>query len=76
MKDTYTVKYRQPSQWLWRTLKGVKGDGVEGIFRFFHLEDDTLVYISSHAEVVFSKERQAIITHRMSKEAGQPIQRA
>jgi hypothetical protein len=76
MKETYKIKYRQPGQWFWRTVKNVKGDGVEGLFRFFQTESDDLIYVSCNAEVIFSKERQAIITHKMSRDAGQPIQRA
>jgi hypothetical protein len=37
---------------------------------------DTLHYISISAEVIFPSERQAVITHKMSRESGQPIQRA
>jgi len=76
MIETYTVKYRQPGQIFWRKLRRVKGDGVEGLFRFFHLEDDSLIYISSAAEVAFSPGRQQIIAHKMSREVGQPVQRA
>lgn len=76
MKMTYTVKYRQPGQWIWRKLKDVKGDGVEAQFRFFHLEDDSIIYISLDAEVVFPPGRQAIIIHKMSQEAGTPVVRA
>ena len=75
MKETYTVKYRQPGQLLWRKVKNVKGDGVEGAFRFFQIEDDGILYVSSLAEVYFPPERQAIIAHQMSKEIGQPVQR-
>lgn len=76
MKETYTVKYRQPGQTFWRKVKNVKGDGVEGLFRYFQTEDDKLIYISCNAEVIFPLERQAIITHKMGKESGQQIQRA
>ena len=76
MKETYLVKYRQPGQWFWNKIKNVKGDGVEGSFRFFQTGDDRLVYISAHAEVIFPPERQAIIAKQMSREIGQPIQRA
>lgn len=76
MKETYTVRYRQPGQWLWRKVRNVKGDGIEAGIRFFHCEDDSLHYCSVNAEVVFPPERQAIITHKMSREAGTPIQRA
>jgi hypothetical protein len=76
MKETYTVKYRQPGQFFWRKIRGVKGDGVEGLFRFFHTEEDQIIYISCNAEVIFPKERQTIITNKLSKEAGQPLVRA
>lgn len=76
MKETYSVKYRQPGQWFWRKINNVKGDGVEGQFRFFHTEKDELIYISCSAEVKFPAERQAIIAHKMSRESGQPVQRA
>lgn len=76
MKETYTVKYRQPGQIFWRKVKNVKGDGVQDKFRFVTREDDSIVYFSLDAEVIFPSERQAIIAHKMSKEAGQPIQRA
>lgn len=76
MKETYTVKYRQPGQWFWRKLKNVKGTAAEVNFWAFHCEDDSLHYVSLQAEVYFPPERQAIITHQMSKKAGQPIQRA
>jgi len=75
MKETYTIRYRQPGQLFWRKVRNVKGDGVDGSFRFFHAEDDSILYISSASEVYFPPERQAIITHKMSKEVGQPIQR-
>ena len=76
MRETYRVKYRQKGQIFWRTVNNVKGDGVEGAFRFFYMEDDSILYIGLDAEVWFSPDRQAIITHQMSKEAGQPVQRA
>lgn len=75
MRMAYPVKYRQPGQWIWRRLKNVIGDGVEAKFRFFHLENDSIVYISLDAEVIFPPERQAIITHQMNKEAGTPVVR-
>jgi len=76
MKETYTVKYRQLGQVFWRKLNNVKGDAVEKSFRWFHLEDDTIIYISLDAEVIFTKERQKVIAFQMSKEAGQPVQRS
>jgi len=77
MKETYTVKFKRPGGLFWRKLKGVKGDAIEEAInlRWFLTEDDNLYYIPLFYEVVFSGERQAIITHKMSKESGQPIQR-
>jgi len=77
MKETYTIKYRQPGQWFWRKIKNVKGTQfTEGKFWAFHTDDDALHYISGNAELYFPPERQAIITHQMSREIGQPVQRA
>lgn len=76
MRETYTIKYRQPGQVFWRTIKNVKGDAIEGQMRWFLTDDDRVYYISLGAEVVFPSERQAIIAHKMSREIGQPIQRA
>jgi len=71
----YTVKYRQKGQWFWRTIKGVTGDGVETIFRFFTLEDDSMIYIGVDAEVKFDKGRAESILKSMSKEAGTAVQK-
>jgi len=76
MKETYNVKYRQPGQIFWRTIKGVKGDAIEGSIRWFLTEADSIHYISINAEVIFPPERQTIITQKMSRESGQPVQRA
>ena len=76
MIETYDVKYRQPGQWFWRKIKDVKGDAVESGFRWFLQEDDTLTFVSIDAEVKMSPHRAAIKLHKMSKEAGQPLQRA
>lgn len=76
MRETYTVKYRQPGQIFWRKIKLVKATIAKSKFWVFHCENDSLYYVSIDAEVYFPPERQAIITHQMSKEAGQPIQRA
>lgn len=76
MRETYTVKYRQPGQIFWRTIRNVKGDAIEGQIRWFLTDADTLHYISLAAEVIFPPERQAVITHKMSRESGKPIQRA
>jgi len=77
MIEVYTVKYRQPGQTFWRKVKKVKAtEAKEKYWWVFHCEDDSLHYISLNAEVIFPPERQAIITHQMGKEVGQPIQRA
>jgi hypothetical protein len=72
----YTVKYRQPNQWFWRTIKRVKGDGIEHTYRFFHTEDDKIIFVSQQAEVVFMPDRQREIEKKMSREIGQPVTRA
>jgi hypothetical protein len=76
MINTYKAKYRQPGQIFWRTLRRVRGDGIGEGFRFFVLEDDTMIYVSIDAEVRFPPERATSIERTMSKEAGQPVQRA
>ena len=58
MIETYTVRYRQPGQWLWRRVRNVRGDGVEpGQFRWLALADDSLLYLSLQAEVRFPPAR-------------------
>ena len=76
MREVYSVKYRQPGQIFWRSIKNVKGDAIEDGMRWFMTETDELYFISLQAEVHFSNDRQKVITYRLSKEAGQPIQRA
>jgi len=76
MRETYTVQYRQPGQLFWRKLKNVKGDAVEEGFRWFLQDDDTITYVSLNAEVRFPPARAQITMHKMSRESGQPIQRA
>lgn len=60
MKMYWTVKYRQPGQVFWRKVKRVVADGVEDQFRYFRQDDDTMIYVSNNAEVIFSPDRQAI----------------
>ena len=77
MIEAYTVRYRQPGQWLWRRVRNVRGDGVEpGQFRWLALADDSILYVSLRAEVRFPPERQRIIERKMSRDAGQPVMRA
>lgn len=80
MVEVYAVKYRQPGQIFWRKLKRVQGDGFvpedpgPKACRYFTLEDGTMIYVSLDAEVEFDKYRNQVITKKMSREAGQPIQ--
>jgi hypothetical protein len=76
MIEEYTVKYRQPGQLFWRKLKRVTGDGFDGGARFFRTVDDNIVWVSTQAEVIFGPQRQKVVVYRMSKEAGQPVQRS
>ena len=70
-KTTYRIRYRNPGQLFWRTLKRVVGDAVEpGQFRWFALEDGRMVYIALGAEVEFSAERREVIAAEMRKESG------
>ncbi len=77
MKKTYNVKYKLPNGWLWKSIKNVIGDGMEpeNGFRFFHLENDTIIHLPIYTAVIFGPERQKVIEKEMSKEIGQPIQR-
>lgn len=75
MKNIYIVKYRQPGQFFWRTLKNVRGDGLErDQFRWFITNDDEFYYVSLDAEVYFEGKRQEIINKQMNKETGQQVQ--
>lgn len=76
MERLYSAKYRQPGQIFWRKLKNLRGDGIEGQFRYFLTLDDQYICISIHSEVIFSPDRNASILEKMSKEAGLPLQRA
>ena len=70
-KNTYKIRYRNPGQLFWRTLKRVVGDAVEpGQFRWFVLEDGRMIYLALGAEVEFSAERQAVIAEKMRNESG------
>lgn len=82
---TYTVKYRQPGQWFRRTVRRVVKDGFvtnkdgslsSGSFRYLQTEDDRMLYFSIHAEVWFPKKRNQLVEKKVSRDAGQPIQRA
>lgn len=70
---TYTVKYKR--WFFWRTLKGVRGDGLveNNKARFFVLDDESRVEVPVSAVFWFSKERYISIKKKMESEAGQPI---
>ena len=72
---TYTVKYKLPGQWLWRTVKRVKGDGLlkNGQARYFVLEDEARIEVPVAASFVFAKERFYVIKKLMEAESGHPI---
>ena len=72
---TYTVKYKLPVQWFWRTIKRVKGDGIleNGAARFFQLDDETRIEIPVQARFIFGKDRFLAIKKNMEKDAGQAI---
>ncbi len=73
---SYKIKYKPIGCWFWRTLRGVTGDGLENGYRFFQLEDDTLIFIQDDSEFHFYPCRQAFITKNMSKEVGTQVVRS
>lgn len=76
MKMSYSIYYRKIGAWRWKELKNVLKDGIESGSRYFLTEDDVLFFFSINAyDFKYPKERQAIITHQLSKTAGQPVQR-
>jgi hypothetical protein len=76
---SYTVKYRRKGDWLWRTLKNVKGDllapELPGSPRVFILADETRVEVpaADGLEIRFSKERFIVIKQNMERDAGQVL---
>jgi hypothetical protein len=72
----YSVKYRYPKEWFWKTLKNVKGDGileVGGNARFFILADETRVELPVICEFRFSPKRFEMIKRNMEAQVGQAI---
>lgn len=68
---TYTVKYRAPKAFLWKTIRNVEGDGVEpGMFRFFIKENGEQIHVPLNSEVWFSKGRHEAIAKKMKQESG------
>ena len=73
----YTAKVRLKGEKKWVLHKGVVGDGLaDAGIRYFAYEDGSLYHFPIDAEVMFDPDRQRSIAEKMSKEAGQPIQRA
>ncbi len=70
----YTVKYRKPSQFFWRKIKKVKGDGFASAnSRYFILDDETRVEVPSDSIFVFSRGRYEVILKNMEKDASQRV---
>lgn len=79
----YTVKYRLPGQWFWRTIKSVIGDGAyfgninDNFFtkdvRVFDTKNGGRVEIPMTAQFVFSEGRYLSIKSDIEKTLGQPI---
>lgn len=60
----YTIKYKQPKHWFWRTIKDVVEDGTSlpdessVPYRFFLKQDKTLIIIPAQGTLFkFSAER-------------------
>ena len=70
---TYTVKYKQPGQWFWRTVKKVKGDNSLTNYRQLFLESGEVLQFPYFTTFKFGKERELVIIKNMEKEAGQPV---
>lgn len=74
---TYSVKYRQRHQWVWRTIKKVKGDliapDLPGM-RIFILEDESRLEVPlDGTEFKFCHRRFLTIKSSVEKEAGQKL---
>lgn len=81
---TYSVKYKLPGSWFWRTIERVEGDGlfidftgeVKSVveYRWFILEDKSRVEVPLAGTVfMFSPERHDAIKKSMEAQAGQTI---
>jgi hypothetical protein len=72
----YSVKYKKPGDWFFRTIKNVKGDGIsEGSSRsrYFILHDETRIELPCSCHFIFSKGRFELIKSMMEQQAGQAI---
>jgi hypothetical protein len=74
---TYTVSYKRNSDYFWKKIKCVKGDGVlqdNRLVRYFICDDESRYEIPMESTVFkFSKERFTVILKNMEKESGQKI---
>lgn len=72
---TYKVRYRMRGQWFFKTLRGIKGDGIMadspiGV-RFFITKDERRIEIPVDGTVfMFGKERHDLIRENMRRESG------
>lgn len=73
----YTVKYKAPGWWFWRTLKNIKGDGI--MFgqggqvvpsRYFILADESRVELPMSMMFRFGPGRFQAIENNMRRESG------
>jgi len=70
---TYTVEFRPPGPLSGTTkLVDVIGDGIdkEFNFRFFQMQDGTMVHAPLDSVVKFSKERMVAVKSKIQEETG------
>lgn len=71
----YTVRYKRPNQWFWRTISKVKGDYIpKGIpAQVFIREDESTVMVPFGAVIKIEGKRFWSIKQKMEEETGQDI---
>lgn len=75
---TYSLKYKRPGQWFWRTIKNVKGDSFVTdpgivISRLIIDENEVRYEIPVDAVFVFSKNRFFSVLAKKQAETGVEI---
>jgi hypothetical protein len=68
---TYTVKYKLPNQWFWRTIKNVMEDGVvedSHPSRYFHTKNKKRYEVSCSCTFIFDEEREERIAEIKEKD--------
>ncbi len=74
---SWTVKYKCPGDWFFKTLKRVKSDTFIDItnnkIRTFMTEENVRIDLPADAVVIFSKERFQAILENAEKEAAQKL---